>query len=360
MKTQWQSVRDSKGTVRLRKFATWAVYFLTLSAASASLYVGSSNNLGSGIGAIYQYSSTGTLLSTTDPGFAGGSGVLTTLQGGTGKIYASTGGYIQVLSSDLATRQVVGGGFGNVSSIASMSDGRVVLGSDAGGDAFFWWNSSGVYSGSFGGGWLNSTIAIGLNDTMFTTYDTGSQFNLGKWNSDFSFDSILANDVGNSLKINSSTGQLWTAGNASGQVLRFDANGVFVEVIGNGWDGGILASSADGRMWLASSSLGGVLASWGSDGTYLGVAQQGIGGIAALTVDPTTGEVYLGLTDSSGGGINRYSSDGTYINTFGANLGITSLMATVPEPTSVGLLALGGIIVAWRVRRRSSKSSLDR
>lgn len=356
MKTQWQSVRESKGTVRLRKFATWVVYFLTLSAASASLYVGSSNNLGSGIGAIYQYSSTGTLLSTTDPGFAGGSGVLVTIQGGTGQIYASTGGYIQVLSPNLASRQVVGGGFGNVSSIASMSDGRVVLGSDAGGSAFFWWNSSGVYSGSFGSGWLNSTIAIGLNDTMFTTYYTGSQFNLGNWNSDFSFGSILANDVGNSLKINSSTGQLWTAGNTSGQVLRFDANGVFIDAVGNGWNDGILASSADGRMWVASSSLGGVLASWGSDGTYLGIAQQGIGNIAALAVDPITGEVFLGLTDASGGGINRYSFDGTYIDTFGSNLGITSLMATVPEPTTVGFLALSGLVIAWRVCRRTREA----
>lgn len=339
------------GKIRLRGItAAFAACLLGSTAAEAALYVGSSNDLGNGSGAIYQYSSMGTLLATTDPGFAGGSGVLLTAQAGTGNIYASTGGYLQKLSPGLSSREVVGSGFGTFTTIASMSDGRIVAGATASNNELFWWNASGAYSGSFGGGWLDSTVAVGLNDTLFTVYNTGSQFNLGTWSSALSFNSITAGNVGNRLAVNLATGQLWTAGNTANQVLRFDASGSIIDGVGSGWADANIASASDGTMWLTTSAFGGSLASWSSDGTYLGTFQTGIGNIAALAVDPLSGEVYVGLTDASGGGINRYSSSGAFIDSFGSNLGITSLIATVPEPASLGLVVSFLSLVALRRR----------
>ncbi len=314
----------------------------------ADVYVGSSNNSGM----IYDYSGLGTLLGTTDPGFGGGTGALVAVQGSTGNIVASTGGFLQLLNSSLSSRSTIGSGFGAFTAIASQSDGHIVAGATVNNNSLYNWASNGGFVGAFGSGWLNSTVAIGLDNSVFSTYSTGSQYNLGKFQSDFSFVNVTASDIGSSLVTNLATGELWSAGNAAGQVLRIDANGTPIAQVGQGWGAAILASGVDGRMWLSSPLSGGLLASWSSDGTYLGIFQTGIGNVAALAVDPVIGVVYVGLTDASGGGINRYAADGTYLDTFGSNLGITSLATSVPEPSSWTLLGFGGLaVVVWRTRR---------
>lgn len=313
-----------------------ASHCLCPASAEADLYVGSRN----GSGLIYHYSSDGSLLGTTESGLANGPVGAIAVQADTGKVIASSGGNLYLFNADLSSPVLIGNGFGAFTSVASQSTGNFVTGA-TGGNMISNWNADGGYGVGIGYGWTDAHIAIGLNNTIFVTANFGGVYSLGVFSATYDYVSTTKTDVGKSIVLNPQTGQIWTAGNSEGRLFRFDASGNFIDEVGNSWSEGLLASSKDGKVWLASSASGGSLSAWDADGQYLNTYQTNLGSIAAITVDPSDGTVYIGFTDGSGGVIKHYSSEGLFIGSFGSDLDITSMVA-IPEPSTVALLSLIG------------------
>lgn len=322
--------------------------------AQADIYIGSQNN--SGI--IYQYTSGGVLLGTTGPSFSAGAVGALSVQAGTGNIVASTGGTLALLNADLSNPQIIGNGFAAFTSIASQSSGTLLTASVHGPGGLAYWTPSGNYGGGFGNGFVDGNIAVGVGDSIFVTYLNAGTYSLARFGSAYGYQGTFANDVGSSIVTNAVTGQIWTSGNSAGQLLLFDTAGSLIGAVGNGFADGIIAASSNGKIWMASSYSGGSLSAWGSDGSYLGTFQSGLGSISALAVDPLSGRVYVGLADESGGSVNSYLDDGTYAGTFGSGLGITSIVATVPEPSTVLLLIACGFALVWPKLRKGLGGSL--
>lgn len=306
--------------------------------AEADLYVGSRN----GSGLIYHYSSDGSLLGSTEPRLTGGPVGAIAVQAGTGKVIASSGGNLYLLNADLSSPVLIGNGFGAFTSVASQSTGNFVTGV-TGDNMISNWNADGGYGRGVGYGWEDAHIAVGLNNNLFVTANFGGVHNLGVFNATYDYVGTTKTDVGKSIVLNPLTGQIWTAGNSEGRIYRFDASGNFIDEVGNSWSDGLLASSKDGKVWLASSILGGSLSAWDANGQHLNTYQTNLGSIAAITIDPSDGSVFVGLTDASGGIIKHYSSEGLLIGSFGSDLDITSMVA-IPEPSTVALLSLIGSV----------------
>ena len=131
------------------------------------------------------------------------------------------------------------------------------------------------------------------------------------------------------------------------RINKYDSNGNFVLSFGSSYDNGYLATDAAGNIYASSSyNIASVIHKYANNGDLL--LRFGYAGTeGGLAVDQQ-GNVY----SSTSNGINQFSPNGDQVASFGRSYGDGALaVSSVPEPSSLSLLALGGVLVALRRRR---------
>jgi hypothetical protein len=136
-------------------------------------------------------------------------------------------------------------------------------------------------------------------------------------------------------------------GVSNSRINKYDSNGSFVLSFGSSFSNGYLATDAVGNIYSASSfNIQSVIHKYANNGDLLN--QFGyVGTEGGLAVDQQ-GNVY----SSHSTGIYQFSPNGDLVASFGRSYSDGALAAiSVPEPSSLSLLALGGVLVALRRRR---------
>lgn len=155
-----------------------------------------------------------------------------------------------------------------------------------------------------------------------------------------------------------------TTGIASGPVKRFDADGTYVgELIADGASGlaGPTGLAILGDTLFTASIMDGAILQTDlqtdltTDSTQT-FADIGVPFEAAVLAGLTDGGLMVGSA-SGNGDIYRFASDGTLVDTYASELGQIGGIATVPEPSTVWLVAAGCAIGALLLRRRAVRSS---
>jgi hypothetical protein len=115
---------------------------------------------------------------------------------------------------------------------------------------------------------------------------------------------------------------------------------------GKAYSAGPIAVGADGKVYSASIYDWGqpnyMINEYASDGTFIKTfgSMSSAGGLAVAS----DGAIYaVGNSE-----INKYNSSGVLLFSFGDAYSAGHIAATVPEPSSLSLLALGGVLVALR------------
>lgn len=310
--------------------------------AQAEIYVAGTN----GGGTLYKYSTAAGLQgSVAVPGInnIAGSPYNSDI------VVATSDGTLERFDSNLGFLGVnTGGNLGTVFDLAVRPDNGDALVAYAGTSLLGHWNASGVFQGQFGSGFTGVKLASGTDGKTWATYNNGGTYYT--WIFDQSYGVFQANSsigAGQEMLANPITGQMWIANDQNGNVGRYSANGVFIDQVGSGFFNPHLAVAGDGKVWIASDSSLGSLSYWLPDGTFGSVVATALGTTVDLVVDPVTGDVVMGLADGSPyGDLLRFNSAGVFLNSLGSNLGIVEL-AAVPEPATLALLAMGGLLL-WR------------
>jgi hypothetical protein len=177
--------------------------------------------------------------------------------------------------------------------------------------------------------------------------------------SDYTSGGSLASSPGLALAADGSlyvSDQTYTFGSgiASGPVKRFDATGAYVgEVIADGASGlaGPTGLAINGNiLYTASVMTGTILQTDLTTDVTTAFATTGspfqVGPLALLP----DGNLLAG-SPSGSGNIYRFAANGTLLDTYASGLGQIGGIATVPEPGTVWLAALGLSVGAWFLRR---------
>ncbi len=304
--------------------------------ADASIYIASGNDGGT----VYEYSDTGTLVSSfSSPGITDiATNSITQeliIAGAAFGRYELDGTLIQRLTNGF-TRTWVNGN-GEIIGYLPGADGRGYL---------YYWQPDGSGSVRFASYYKDAAIAVGGQDgRIWVGANSGALY---QFNASYVYGGSPGPAFATDVAINHVTGDVWTFG-PDQKLYRFSSTGTKRGEMDSGLTGGYLVSGLDGVIMVASNTNGGVLGRWDSTGSFLGFTDGNLGEFQAITLNSNNGEILAAFSNT----IYRFNTDGTLVGTFegGANvLAISTL--SIPEPGSVTMCAVGAGLMFWALRRK--------
>jgi hypothetical protein len=202
---------------------------------------------------------------------------------------------------------------------------------------------------AFGGGYVYS---IGTRE------DRGQSPNglINQYLSDGTFVKAFGSTAANAGLAVGPDGSVYAVDNRTGTSLnRYDpSSGSLLTSFGKAYGAGPIAVGPDGKVYTASIYDSGqpnyMINEYAADGTLI----KTFGSIISdggLTVG-SDGSIYS-VNGIGVSGINKYSSSGIFMFSFGQaySAGHIAATASIPEPSSFSLLALGVVVVTLRRRR---------
>ncbi len=303
--------------------------------SDASVYIAT----GDAGGMVYEYSDTGTLISSfSAPGVSDLAVNNVTreliLAGAAFGRYELDGTLIQRLTNGFTQTWI--NNTGAIIGYLPGADGRGYL---------YYWQPDGSNGTRFASYYKDAAIAAGGQDgRLWVSANAGALYQFSASYAYGGSPGTYATDV----TINVATGDVWTFG-PDEKLYRFSSTGSKKGEVESGLTDGHLVSAPDGTILVASNANGGVIGRWDASGAFLGFTDNNLGVFQAIGLNNNTGEILAAFS----GTIYRFNADGTLISTFGSGLDVLAISTlAIPEPGSVAMMAVGGGLAFWMLRRK--------
>ena len=134
-------------------------------------------------------------------------------------------------------------------------------------------------------------------------------------------------------------------GFGNGMILKFDSSGNMSTFASGLSSPTGLAFDSSGNLYVANGLYGGKIEKYSAIGSDLGLFASGLNQPWGLAFDSSG---YLYAAEYGNGKIEKYSATGTDLGAFASGLNQPAFIAVVPEPMTLALLGLGGLMLRKR------------